>query len=106
MPTNGDKMKFQKFRKKPIVIEAFQLTTKILLELLTIQDSENEEVEIKGVGCHVNRFINGKVKSLSICTLEGWMEANIGDWIIKGINGEIYPCKPDIFAKTYEMVEI
>jgi hypothetical protein len=42
---------------------------------------------------------------LKIPTLEGEMMASIGDWIIKGVNGELYPCKPDIFAKTYEKVE-
>jgi hypothetical protein len=40
-------------------------------------------------------------KEMSIETLEGTMKANKGDWIIKGVNGEIYPCKPDIFEKTY-----
>lgn len=43
--------------------------------------------------------------SLSIQTLEGVMFASIGDWIIRGIKGEIYPCKPDIFAATYEELE-
>ena len=45
-----------------------------------------------------------KVTTLVIHTLEGDMEASIGDYIIKGVNGEFYPCKPDIFAKTYEEV--
>lgn len=43
--------------------------------------------------------------SLTIPTLEGDMTASPGDWIIRGVNGEIYPCKPDIFEKTYEAVE-
>ena len=42
---------------------------------------------------------------LKIETLEGTMEASEGDYIIKGVNGEFYPCKPDIFEKTYELVE-
>lgn len=42
---------------------------------------------------------------LKIFTLEGAMMANIGDWIIRGVNGEYYPCKPDIFEKTYEPAE-
>lgn len=42
---------------------------------------------------------------IKIETLEGVMDASIGDWIIKGVNGEFYPCKPDIFEKTYEAVE-
>lgn len=43
--------------------------------------------------------------SISIDTLEGSMEAEIGDYIIKGVHGEIYPCKPDIFHKTYELID-
>lgn len=43
--------------------------------------------------------------SLTINTLEGDMQANVGDYIIKGVNGEFYPCKPDIFEKTYDKVE-
>ena len=43
-------------------------------------------------------------KEMDIETLEGTMHANIGDWIITGVNGEQYPCKPDIFSKTYEPV--
>lgn len=42
---------------------------------------------------------------LFVKTLEGDMHANVGDYIIKGVNGELYPCKPDIFEKTYEIVE-
>ena len=45
-------------------------------------------------------------KELDIETLEGTMHANIGDWIITGVNGEKYPCKPDIFEKTYERYEM
>lgn len=47
-------------------------------------------------------FEDGK---LMIDTLEGNMKANVGDYIIKGVQGELYPCKPDIFEKTYEVVE-
>ena len=42
-------------------------------------------------------------KEMDILTLEGTMHANVGDWIITGVNGEQYPCKPDIFEKTYEL---
>ncbi|MCA2590197.1 MAG: hypothetical protein IM509_05455 [Microcystis sp. M31BS1] len=42
---------------------------------------------------------------LSILTLEGTMTASTNDWIIRGVNGELYPCKPDIFEKTYELVK-
>ncbi|MFR8990648.1 MAG: hypothetical protein ACLVH9_05715 [Fusobacterium sp.] len=59
-----------KFRKKPVVVEAYKTS-----------------------------------KELIIKTLEGDMKASVGDWIITGVNGEQYPCKPDIFKKTYEPVE-
>lgn len=78
----------KKFRKKPVIIEAIQWDGKNLLE--------------------INEFISGKVKNhesvLIIPTLEGDMYASLNDYIIKGVNGEFYPCKPDIFAKTYEKV--
>jgi len=45
------------------------------------------------------------IECCHIHTLEGTMTANIGDYIIKGVNGELYPCKPDIFEKTYEKVQ-
>ena len=48
--------------------------------------------------------IGGGTPEITIGTLEGNMKAKIGDWIIKGVNGEMYPCKDDIFQKTYEVV--
>jgi hypothetical protein len=47
----------------------------------------------------------GNNKCLFILTLEGEMKANVGDWIIKGVNGEFYPCKDDIFKKTYNIIQ-
>ncbi|WP_306542745.1 hypothetical protein [Anaerotignum sp.] len=64
------KDKVKKFRKKPVIVEAYKT---------------NEELMIQ--------------------TLEGNMKASPGDWIITGVHGEKYPCKPDIFEKTYELVE-
>lgn len=78
----------KKFRKKPVTIEAIQWMGTNLSE---IDDFMSGSVENKGI-------------TLIIHTLEGDMEASIGDYIIKGVNGEFYPCKPDIFAKTYEAV--
>lgn len=60
-----------KYRKKPVVVEAYQTDTE-----------------------------------MDIATLEGVMHASVGDYIITGVNGEQYPCKPDIFAKTYEPVDV
>ena len=86
----------QKYRKKPVVIEAVRFH----------EDAGMEPTEI-------SQWCGGKVVSwamseasedllLEIPTLEGTMTATYGDYIIKGVQGEFYPCKPDIFAKTYE----
>lgn len=63
-------MEKRKFRKKPVIIEAYQTDKEVIIN-----------------------------------TLEGPLRAAPGDWIITGVNGEQYPCKPDVFAKTYEPVE-
>lgn len=76
-----------RFRKKPVVIEAVQWT-----------DNRKEMTQFIG-----SLLINHD-RSLEITTLEGQMKGDIGDWIIKGIKGEFYPCKPDIFNATYEEV--
>lgn len=73
------------FRKKPVVIEA-------------VQFKGNFDELASFVGGDAN-FTNGE---LVIATLEGALHASDGDWIIKGVKGEFYPCKPDIFAATYE----
>ena len=82
------------YRKKPVIIEAIQLKDLDTLTLMLIQ-------EFVGLA-------NDKVLAVSdgvlISTLEGTMKASIGDFIIKGVQGEFYPCKPDIFEKTYEKV--
>ena len=84
-----------KYRKKPVVIEAVQF--------LDSTESENELVKFMG-GIVIDDEDESKDSSLLIETLEGTMRAGYGDFIIKGVNGEFYPCKPDIFAKTYEEV--
>lgn len=82
-----------KFRKKPVVIEAVQ--NRALNEIPQwLEDARN--------GGSVRHLPDG---SISIATLEGVMFANPGDWIIRGVKGELYPCKPDIFEATYEAVE-
>lgn len=75
----------KKYKKKPVIIEAVQWTGENLSE---IDNFVSGNINIKGT-------------SLIIHTLEGDMEASINDYIIKGVNGEFYPCKPDIFIKTY-----
>ena len=76
------------FRKKPVVIEAIQWTGENADEVGAFFG--NKELHF---GLHGERW--------SILTLEGTMEADCGDWIIKGVKGEFYPCKPDIFEATY-----
>lgn len=83
-----------KFRKKPVEIEA-------------IQHRSNTET-VAWMESFVGRG-NAPVHSepaLAIHTLEGVMHAALDDWIIRGVRGEFYPCKPDIFAATYEPVEV
>jgi hypothetical protein len=90
------------FRKKPVVIEAWQFTP---------ENCARPPSWVKG------RWEKGRVENgivtlskdgedlLFIDTLEGTMSAHVGDWIIKGVKGELYPCKPDIFAATYEAAD-
>ncbi len=83
------------YRKKPIVIQAVQF-----------QDTAESLVEISefAPGDIVVSYKDKELPHLKIETLEGTMQALPGDWIIKGVKGEFYPCKPDIFAATYEAV--
>jgi len=83
----------RKFKKKPIVIQALQYSGS--------DDSYNE----------LKQFINKKVgiwriqSGVKIRTLEGDMTVSINDWVIKGVRGEFYPCKPDIFKEIYIELE-
>ena len=79
----------KKYRKKTVVIEALQFDGKNYEECLNL----SEDI-----------FMFDGDNYLNITTLEGTMKCSVGDYIIKGINGEFYPCKPDIFEKTYEEV--
>jgi hypothetical protein len=83
-----------KYRKKPVVIEAIKWEGNNLPEIILFMQGNTP---ILGTPNYP--------KSLVINTLEGAHYADVNDWIIKGIKGEFYPCKPDIFKKTYEKVE-
>jgi hypothetical protein len=83
----------KKFRKKPVVIEAIQYTGHNGRELGQWSNDKVLQSPVLEPDAYVQ-----------IKTLEGIMIGNINDWIIKGVNGEFYPCKPDIFEKTYEEV--
>jgi hypothetical protein len=90
-----------KFRKKPVVIEAIKVSE--ILKILNESHCGLQEIWIqenvdKGIIVFGSNYILVK-------TSEGLMKADIDDYIIQGIQGEIYPCKPDIFEKTYEPVE-
>lgn len=79
----------KKYQKKPVVIEAVQWDG---------TDQSLGEI-VHWIGHEVQNLEDNK---LGIETLEGLMEASVGDFIIKGVKGEFYPCKPDIFEQTYE----
>ena len=81
--------KVKKFRKKPVEIEAIQFT----------KHNKDKLIEFLGLSKEDN------LEELIISTLEGDLKASYGDYIIKGVKGEFYPCKPDIFKETYEEVE-
>ena len=91
-----------KFRKKPVVIEAVQFQG-FSGDNGQVKLSERPNWLTSQFGHDVLFF--GEPNTLTIRTLEGDMKANVGDYIIKGVNNEFYPCKPDIFEKTYEPVE-
>lgn len=96
-----------KFRKKPVVIEAYQWKEGDSLNLrgngwpqwlvASARSGKDGEEQI------VTQSFEGYA---TIKTLEGEMRADVGDWIIRGVKGELYPCKPDIFAATYESADI
>lgn len=91
----------KKYRKRPVVIEAIQWDGK----------GETFNKIVKFVGDKLCVCEHGKANTIfeqyefAINTLEGKMQVSNYDYIIKGVNGEFYPCKPDIFEKTYELVD-
>ncbi len=89
-----------KFRKKPVIIEAMQFQG-VYVENIDYA-LEFDEWIAKKQGDRKCR--NRGSAELIIPTLEGEMSASVGDWIICGVKGELYPCKPDIFEATYEEV--
>jgi hypothetical protein len=88
------------YRKKPVAIEAIQWDG---INYEEIQTFSNSKIKYYEWFQHNDSGVN--INMLSIFTLEGKMEASIGDFIIKGVKGEFYPCKPDIFELTYEKIE-
>ena len=92
-----------KYRKKPVVVEAIQWTGKNLQELKNFV-GDSLEYDVMDAAWEVGK--GPVIVNVRIQTLEGIHHASVGDFIIKGIRGEFYPCKPDIFAKTYESASL
>jgi len=84
-----------KYRKKPVVVEAFKVGDEAPIWFIKAYN--------RGLA-YRNEVYYNEYGSLTIKTIEGDMKASLGDWIIQGVDGEIYPCKPDIFEKTYELL--
>lgn len=99
-----------KYRKKPVVIDAVRLLWGTWDEMVEhagvgkLSDGKPEGCFIDDEGKPIPGGTVGRM-GLLIPTLEGLMVAIQGDWVIRGVKGELYPCKPDIFEATYEKVE-
>lgn len=91
-----------KYRKKPVVVEAIQWTGSNLEEIRNFVGSDLIEDYMELFD--IKRTLKEMLVDIAIDTLEGTMRVDYGDYIIKGVKGEFYPCKPDIFLKTYEEV--
>lgn len=83
-----------KYQKKPLIIDAVQFDG----------SAESLVKMVKDINAPISMWTHSS-ECLIIPTLEGNLIANIGDWVIKGVKGEFYPCKPDIFKITYELAE-
>jgi len=99
-----------KYRKKPVVIEAFKLGhhvipdwffDKVIIKEIILHRVDGKELQRAELRDPFERI---EIYCI-IKTLEGEMKGDFGDFIIQGVQGEIYPCKPDIFEATYEQVE-
>jgi len=89
------------YRKRPVVIEAMQFTGDNYAEVAHWAVMQGGTVTVESAACHGD----GPPYWLVIETLEGRMICGRGDWMIRGVQGEFYPCKPDIFEATYEPVD-
>lgn len=90
-------MSVKEYRKKPVVIEALHLANE--------ESLAGAAGWMMGVGFAEFRIVGGAGEGplgIEVYTLEGWMHGNVGDYLIRGVKGEFYFCKPDIFAATYE----
>ena len=94
-----------KYRKKQIEVEAFQYKGVRYIDPTNLKEYLfNECPKWLSDAWDDGIIFEDETKNLYIKTLEGTMKVNIGDYVIRGVKGEIYPCKPDIFVQTYEEV--
>jgi hypothetical protein len=91
-----------KYRKKPVVIDAIQWTG---FNPDEIKEFVGKKCDIEYYDAAYEAGVMGILATITIHTLEGNMRADKGDYIIKGVKGEFYPCKPDVFEQTYEKAE-
>lgn len=98
----------KRYRKKPVVVEAIRFSSYAAEDIRNVLEFMGQTVNSYYVTQEKFSdycFMCQQSGGVSIDTLEGEIKASIGDYIIRGVNGEYYPCKPDIFRKTYEPVE-
>ena len=96
-----------KYRKKPVVVEAIQykVVKEIACKYGVHKETNSMEIAVFMGERVLHVHFDKRGEYIEIPTLEGTMRARVGDYIIKGIKGEFYPCKPDIFEATYEKVK-
>ena len=90
----------KRYQKRPIIIDAFQLTKESFQNLGPFPDWARPQMQ-----SIFGKASEGLKNVIYVDTLEGRMFANEGDYIIRGVKGEVYPCKPDIFEASYDLVE-
>ena len=89
-----------KVRKKPVEVQAWSVK-----ELIELAEGDWEKLPAPVIVQYNDGNIFFNPDTIDICTLEGWHRAGFHDYVICGVNGELYPIKPEIFEKTYEVVE-
>jgi len=90
----------QRYQKRPIIIDAFQLTKELFQTLGPFPNWTRPQMQ-----SIFGKASEGLKNVIYVDTLEGRMFANVGDYIIRGVKGEVYPCKPDIFEASYDLVQ-
>jgi hypothetical protein len=95
----------KKFIKKPVIIHAIQWTGTNLKDVIEFTGKHPKWIDWFKSWEEYEERVKNDGGIFKIITLEGTMEASVGDYIIRGVKGEHYPCKPDIFEQTYEEVK-